>query len=414
MSPAKKILSSIKNRFLSLSWKKKTVVIIVLCVALFITLSSLQPKKPQFETTKVTRGTVSNIISESGNVEAAAQFDVYSPTTGFIEEVYVENGDQVTENQLLFKVKSTATEKEKADASANLLQAQSTLGSANATMYSLQSAKDGAWDTYYSIATNSTYQNSDGSPNNSNRALPVFSTAQNDWLAAEAQFKNQQTVVNSAKAALSSASLAYNATQNATVKSPATGTIANLNARIGEKVTAKDATSTKNKPELIVGDFTRNLITIDLNEVDVNSVTPGQTVNLVFDSQRNKTYKGVVVSVASVGDNAAGVITYNARIAISDSDSKIKPGMTVTVSINTEEHKDVLTVPNNAIKPYKGAKAVLIPGKGTEKINGKTLPFHYVPVKTGIKGITRTEIVNGVTEGETVVTSTGTLLKTSP
>lgn len=414
MSNVKNKLTSLKNRFFSLSWKKKLIVVVVLLVALFFVSRAFQQKKPQFETAKVTRSTVADVVSESGNVEAAAQFDVYSPTTGFIEEIYVENGDQVTENQLLFKVKSTATEKEKADANANLLQAQSTLGSANATMFSLQSAKDTAWDTYYSIATNSTYQNSDGSPNNSNRALPAFSTTQNDWLASEAQFKNQQTVVNSAKASLSSANLAYNATQNATVKSPTAGTIANLNARVGEKVTAKEATATRNQPQLIVGDFTRNLITLDLNEVDVNNVTSGQTVDLVFDAQRSKTYKGVVISVASVGDNAAGVVTYNARVAINDADSKIKPGMTVTASINTQKHENVLTVPNNAIKPYKGAKAVLIPGKGNEKVDGKTLPFHYVPVKIGIKGITRTEIISGVSEGETVVTSTGTLLKTTP
>lgn len=408
----KQKLLNIKNWFFSLSWKKKIIGVVILLVVLFFLARTLTPKKPQFETATVTKSTVSDVISESGNVQAAAQFDVYSPTTGYIEEVYVENGDQVTENQQLFKVKSTATEKEKADASAALLQAQATLGSANATMFSLQAAKDNAWDTYYELATSSKYQNGDGSPVNDARALPEFTTAQNTWFAAEAQFKNQQTVVNQAKAALGSASLAYNATQNAVVKSPAAGTVANLIARVGEKVEAKNATSS-NTPELIVGNFTNNVISIDLNEVDVNNAQPGQTVDLVFDAMRDKTYKGRVVSVASVGRNDSGVITYNTRVSIDDADSKIRPGMTVTVSINTQKHEDVLTVPNNAIKPYQGGKAVLIPGAGKDKVNGKTLPFHYVPVKTGIKGITRTEVLSGVKEGETVVTNTNSLLKSN-
>lgn len=408
----KQKLLNIKNWFFSLSWKKKIIGVVILLVVLFFLARTLTPKKPQFETATVTKSTVSDVISESGNVQAAAQFDVYSPTTGYIEEVYVENGDQVTENQQLFKVKSTATEKEKADASAALLQAQATLGSANATMFSLQAAKDNAWDTYYELATSSKYQNGDGSPVNDARALPEFTTAQNTWFAAEAQFKNQQTVVNQAKAALGRASLAYNATQNAVVKSPAAGTVANLIARVGEKVEAKNATSS-NTPELIVGNFTNNVISIDLNEVDVNNAQPGQTVDLVFDAMRDKTYKGRVVSVASVGRNDSGVITYNTRVSIDDADSKIRPGMTVTVSINTQKHEDVLTVPNNAIKPYQGGKAVLIPGAGKDKVNGKTLPFHYVPVKTGIKGITRTEVLSGVKEGETVVTNTNSLLKSN-
>lgn len=412
MSSLKQKLLQIKNWFFSLSWKKKIIGVVILLVVLFFLVRTLTPKKPQFETATVTKSTVSDVISESGNVQAAAQFDVYSPTTGYVEEVYVENGDQVTENQQLFKVKSTATEKEKADASAALLQAQGTLGNANATMFSLQAAKDNAWDTYYQLATSSKYQNGDGSPVNDARALPEFTTAQNTWFAAEAQFKNQQTVVNQAKAALGSASLAYNATQNAIVKSPAAGTVANLIARVGEKVEARNATSS-NTPELIVGNFTNNVISIDLNEVDVNNAQPGQTVDLVFDAMRDKTYKGRVVSVASVGRNDSGVITYNTRVSIDDADSKIRPGMTVTVSINTQKHENVLTVPNNAIKPYKGGKAVLIPGAGKDKVNGKTLPFHYVPVKTGIKGITRTEVLSGVTEGETVVTNTNSLLKTN-
>lgn len=408
----KQKIIALKNWFFALSWKKKIFFVVLLFAVIFLATAPLRVKKPVYETATVTRGAVSDIVSESGNVQAAAEFNVYSPTTGYIEDLYVKNGDTVSYGQNLFKVKSTATQQQKADATATLLQAQSTLGTANAAMFSLQSAKDSAWNTYYTVATNSTYQNSDGSPNTSNRALPAFTTLQNNWLAAEAQFKNQQTVVNQAKAALGSASLAYSATQDAVVTAPAAGTIANVSSQVGEKVNVNDKTAVNNKPELVVGDFTHNIISIDLNEVDVDKVHPGQSVQLVFDAQRDKTYKGHVISVALVGDNNVGVITYNTRISIDNEDQNIRPGMTVTASINTDKHENVLTVPNNAIKPYQGTKAVLVPGPGKDKVNGKTLPFHYVVVTTGIKGITRTEIISGVTDGEKVVTNTGTLLQT--
>ncbi len=398
-------LISLKNRFLQASWKKKLVIIAIALIALFFLTSPLRVKTPQYETATVTRETVSDIVSESGNVQSAAQFDVYSPTTGYVEEVYVENGETVEENQQLFKVKSAATEKEKADASSNLFQAQIALQSAQANMNSLQAA---LFKANQAFVTDRGVKN----PSDDQKADPVYIEENATWLAAEAQYKNQQTVINQAQSALSSASLAYNATQNATVKSPAAGTVANLTAQVGEKVNAKDPTSANNKPELIVGNFTHNLISINLNEVDVDKIQPEQTVNLVFDAKRGKTYKGHVVSVALVGENNAGVITYNTRIAIDDEDNNIKPGMTVTASISTQKHENVLTVPNNAIKPYKNAKAVLVPGAGGDKVNGKILPFHYIPVRTGIKGVSRTEVISGVTDGEKVVTNTGNLLKT--
>jgi len=107
--------------------------------------------------------------------------------------------------------------------------------------------------------------------------------------------------------------------------------------------------------------------------------------------------------IDTVGTNTAGVITYNATIGISNGDTNIKPGMTVTATIETSKHAGVLTVPNSAIKPYKGGKAVLEPGPG--KTGSKTAQFHYVPVTVGLKGITDTEITNGLTEGTPIITA---------
>lgn len=403
----KEKLAHIKNRFTALSLKKKIAVIVVLLLVVFFLVKALQPKKEDYQTGTVTRGTVSDIITETGNVQAAAAFDVYSPTTGFIEEVYVKNGQEVKEGDKLFKAKSTASQQEKADALTNYLLAQSTLGNAQATMYSLQSTMYSNWDTFQQLATNSTYQNSDGSAKSDSRNLPEFTTAQADWLASEAQFKNQKSVVSQAQAGLASGKLKYDATQNATITAPTTGTIANLTARTGELVKAKDNSGTANTPELIIGDFSHNLIKIELNEVDVNKVKVRQNVELVFDAARNKTYSGDIVNVDDVGKNENGVITYNTYVSINKSDKLIKPGMTVTVSINTDTQQNVLLVPNSAIKPYQGGKAVLVPGK---KGNSK-LPYYYMPVKTGIKGVTHTQIISGLTQGQKIILSTATPAK---
>jgi multidrug efflux pump subunit AcrA (membrane-fusion protein) len=77
--------------------------------------------------------------------------------------------------------------------------------------------------------------------------------------------------------------------------------------------------------------------------------------------------------------------------------------MSAVITIQTAKHEDALVVPNSAIKPYKGGKAVQV--KDTSKPGNQ---LKYIQVKTGIKSTNETEILDGVTEGMEVVTSTTT------
>ncbi len=90
-----KKITSLKDWFFKASWKKKLIVFIVAFVALFILTSPLRAKPPTYTTEPVTKATVADIVSESGNVASSGRFDVYSPSTGYIEESYVQNGDPI-------------------------------------------------------------------------------------------------------------------------------------------------------------------------------------------------------------------------------------------------------------------------------------------------------------------------------
>src|SRR5581483_12329603 len=112
------LLSSLKNWFLSLSWKKKLgLIALILLIGWFINsrLSS-QQAQPQYQTAQVTRSNIISTLSESGNVSTTNETNVSSPTDGIIQEVYVTNGDEVAAGDNLFKVKSTATPAEQASA----------------------------------------------------------------------------------------------------------------------------------------------------------------------------------------------------------------------------------------------------------------------------------------------------------
>ncbi len=401
-----KRLTSLFHWFQKASLKKKLLVIAVVGVALFLLVGPLfgGNQQQQITTDTVKKATIVDTVSESGNIQSN-QLTVYSVTNGVIEELYVENGQSVQKGDNLFKVKSTASDQDKASAYASYLSAQSTLNSAKSKQLALQATMFQKWDTFRELAESDSYQNDDGTPNYTNRALPEFHIPEKEWLAAEEDYKNQQGVISQAQASLNSAWLSYQATQNIVVNAQVGGTVSNLSYGVGDQVTASMNTSsntdTTASSVLVIGTDTENVVKIQINEVDVNKIKVEQEATVTVSAIKDKTFKGKVTRVDDYGTETSGVITYNVYIKIIDPNEQIKPLMSAIVTIQTTKHENALVVPNNAVKPYKGGKAVQI--KDTSKPGNQ---LKYVEVKTGIKNASQTEILEGVTEGMEVVTST--------
>ncbi|MBU2632784.1 hypothetical protein KKG52_03645, partial [Patescibacteria group bacterium] len=134
------------------------------------------------------------------------------------------------------------------------------------------------------------------------------------------------------------------------------------------------------------------------SEADVYKVIPGQEVDIEVDAYRNEKYKGVVLRVDDIGTDINSVIKFNAYIEITNSDEKLKYGMTIDADIKTKTVNNALTVANSAIKPHKGGRAVRVYNKKTKKIE-------FIPVEIGIKGQDKTEIASGISEGQEIISS---------
>jgi HlyD family secretion protein len=370
--------------------RNKVIVIVLLMILLVVGLrfKSVQSNKPQYVIAKVTTSDISQIVSETGNISTGARTDVYSPSTGIVEEVYVKNGEEVTEGTQLFKVNSSATEQEQSTARANLLTAQNTLNAAQAQLNALQADM---------FSANQTFVNGKGT-SDPDTDDPAYIIQRGNWLAAEAAYKNQQTVIAQAQSAVNSAALAYQATQNALVKATAAGTVANLSVEVGNNVDAKTATIQPSRPALVIKSGAQPTVQIALNEVDIPKVSEGLSADVTLDAFPGKKFKGTVLQVDDVGTNTQGVITYNVTIGLNQGSDQIKPGMTADVDITVDEAKNVLSVPNAAIKPYQGKKAVQV-------LDKKTKQLKYIPVTVGIKGEARTQVISGVSEGQEVITA---------
>jgi HlyD family secretion protein len=269
-----------------------------------------------------------------------------------------------------------------------LLTAQNTLNAAQAQLNALQADM---------FSANQTFVNGKGT-SDPDTDDPAYIIQRGNWLAAEAAYKNQQTVIAQAQSAVNSAALAYQATQNALVKATAAGTVANLSVEVGNNVDAKTATIQPSRPALVIKSGAQPTVQIALNEVDIPKVSEGLSADVTLDAFPGKKFKGTVLQVDDVGTNTQGVITYNVTIGLNQGSDQIKPGMTADVDITVDEAKNVLSVPNAAIKPYQGKKAVQV-------LDKKTKQLKYIPVTVGIKGEARTQVISGVSEGQEVITA---------
>lgn len=401
----KTFLGTIWNAFLkAVLWQK--IVVIAVIVALgwygYATFFAGSAQKTTYQTDTAQKGTLVVAVTATGNAISSNYIDVSSQANGIVKEVYVKDGDIVTQGQKIADVTLDQTGiKNQTQAWANYLSAKNSVDSASANQYSLQSDMFNKWKNYMELAQNSTYQNSDGTPNTTNRALPEFYIAQDDWLAAEAKYKSQQAVISQAQSSLSNAWATYQLT-SATVTAPDAGKINNITIIPGmplsSTTTGSSSTPTSNRVAVIQKDGTP-IISVGLTEIDVPTVQVGQKVTVTFDGIKDKTFTGKVAAVDRIGSITNGVTTYPVTISLDTQVPEVLPNMSAAANIITLTKDDVLLVPSTAVTTTNGTSTVKVMKNGQPQT---------VPVEIGAASDTQTEITSGLSEGDTVVTGTTT------
>lgn len=388
----KRIKHFITNR------RKIAIGIVVLVLLVFFAQSIFWQKqnKQQYQTVPVERGTLTVSLSESGQVAVTNRTAITTQASGIVDQVNVQNGDTVVAGDTIASVTLDQTGQQKqAQAWASYLSAKSTLDTANANMYSLQSTMFSKWNTYTNLAQNSTYQNTDGSPNTTNRTLPQFTTSQDDWLAAEAAYKNQQGVIAQAQAAVNNAWLSYQAT-SATITASVAGTVTDITVVKGMQIGGQS--STTGSPLLQTVAYTTTagnpIIIINVSEIDAAQIQSGNRATVTFDALPGKTFTGRVAGINTTGIVNAGVTTYPTIIVLDTNDDHILPNMSATANIITDIKDDVLLVPTAALQTQGGQLTVRVLQNGV---------VQSVAVETGKSSDTQTEILSGLSEGEHVV-----------
>lgn len=383
--------------------KKSLIIIAMLAICWFtiITIQGAKSSAPSYQTAVAEKGTLVVAVSVSGQVSSANSAEVTTQASGVVRTVYVKDGNTVKTGDKIAQLDLDLTGQQRAQQSyASYQSAQNNLETAKANLYSTQSTLLTEWESYMSKATNATYENADDSPNAGNRQLTDFVITQNDWLASEAKYKIQEKAILQSQTALSSAWLSYQQT-SAIIVAPISGTVTGLSLQPGTVITAQTNSSGGSSSQRIASVKTDAPPTVSLNitQIDAPKIKAGNKVTLTFDAFGDKTFTGEVVSIDTIGSESSGVTTYPAIVKLDTAVDGLLPNMSATASIITATKDSVILVPTSAIA-HSGGKSYVKTMKNKQMTDTE--------VSTGLSNDSQTEIISGVTEGDTIVTTVTT------
>lgn len=196
-----------------------------------------------------------------------------------------------------------------------------------------------------------------------------------------------QAQINQAQVALERA---RRQRDSATLVAPFTGVIATVNVKPG-------VLAPSSIPSVVIIDAAYLHVQINVDELDVGKLSVGQPALVTLDALPSQSIPGQLTSIAPSATNAAGVVTYTARIDIAVEDLPVRSGMTATADIVVQRLENILLVPNWAVRFDRTTGQAYVNIFVDEKI------LREVTVMLGMRGENDSQIVAGLDEGQVVV-----------
>lgn len=362
---------------------------IALVMLLFVVRQCRQGRGTNYQTASVTRGPLTQAVTATGTLNPMVNVQVGSQVSGNISKLFVDFNSEVKAGQTVAQIDPALFQ-------ATVTQAEGDLASAQA---GLELAKLNAARTQELFTKK----------NSSQQDLDTANAALHQ---AEANVKIKQGALDKAKADL----------DHCTITSPIDGVVISRSVDVGQTVAAS-----LQAPVIfiIANDLAKMQIDSNVAEADVGAVAIDQDVDFTVDAFPNRTFHGKVTQVRNAPITVQNVVTYDTVIGVSNADLKLKPGMTANVSILVAHRDNVLQVKNSALR-YRPAGAATTQSKspapapspgahgggGRDRRSGERTVYILsggrpkpVQIKTGISDGVVTEVLEGLNEGDAVVTA---------
>jgi HlyD family secretion protein len=332
---------------------RRTLVIIVVAavaiLALVVYLRRGSDTSTGFRTVKVKQGDLQATISATGTVEPEEVVDVGAQVAGKIVAFgqdknghEVDYGSFVEAGMVLARIDDVLYAADAASAKAQLAQAKAAVQKAEADLGQMKAKllqTENDWKRAQKLGPSDALSKTD------------FDAARSNYEVAKANLGVGKAAIEQAKGTVAQAEATLKrAKQNlsyCTIVSPVKGVIIDRRVNIGQTVVAS-----LNAPSLflLAKDLTRMQVWVSVNEADIGRIKPGQAVTFTVDAYPGEVFSGEVGKVRLNATMTQNVVTYTVEIITDNSNGKLLPYLTANVTFIVGERKNVLLVPNAALR----------------------------------------------------------------
>jgi HlyD family secretion protein len=283
----------------------------------------------QLKTVQVARGDIVQAVTANGPLEPVKNVQVGSQVSGIITDIYVDFNSHVTNGQVIAKIDPSTYQQNVTSAQADL---QNAKAAEELAQVEFKRAKE---------------------------LIAAQLIPQSDYDKAQADLHQAEAVVTTRDAALKRAQVDLERT---TIFSPVDGVVISRAVDVGQTVAASFNTPTLFQ---IANDLHNMRIEAMVSEADVGGVAEGQNVNFTVDAFPGREFHGEVSQVRFAPITNQNVVNYTCVVDVNNADLKLRPGMTATAAVITGQKKDVLRIPNSALRFRPSAELLGSTGKNT-------------------------------------------------
>lgn len=288
-------------------------------------------------TDMVTEGTFSSTVEAKGQLKPISSSVVSPSVDGTVDSINVQAGQSVNEGDVLMTIKNDELDRNVAEAQRAVAAAQEDLANAQKAAAAAQATPTTDVEGASAAAA----------------GAPAASGYTNAVSAAQRSLASAQANLDQANAKAASR----------TVTAPSSGSIVELNAKVGATVTGGmimgESDTSGGKQCMQIADLSKMKVTVQVGEKDIAKIAVGQSANVTYPAFPDIVSQGTVTAIASVANSDAangggGSVTFSVDILIEAPDARLKPGMTAEVSVVTEQLDDVVMVPTMALMTEDG------------------------------------------------------------
>ena len=364
---------------------KKIVGIILIVIIAIVAVLGPCSKKVKYITKPVTQESITQYVEASGTIKPINTIAVGTQVSGTVARIYVDYNSVVKKGDMLAELDPSLFQSNVDQSTAKLNNAKASYSKAVSTL----NYKKNNYQRYKHL-----YEKNYVSRDEVELALSNYQQAQAEVASASAEVSAAQATLNN-----NLTNLRYSK-----ITSPVDGTVISRAVDVGQTVAASFNTPTLFE---VAKDLTQMQIETSVSEADIGKIKVGQKAEYTLDGYQDRTFVGEVTQVRLASTTTNNVVTYTVIVSVDNTEGLVIPGMSANVSIITSQVKDVMCVPNQALKftPETSGKKYEQQGIWIQTSSG----LKRVSVELGAYDDNKTQVISkGINVGDKVcISSTG-------